>query len=45
MVTGEPPFYSDDIPTLYKNIKEGQLKLPKYLTEEAKMLIKVRSIG
>ena len=23
LVTGEPPYYSDDIPTMYKNIKEG----------------------
>jgi len=26
---GEPPYFSDDIPTLYKNIKEGKLKFPK----------------
>jgi len=41
MLTGEPPYYSDDIPTMYKNIREGQLKFPKNLTEECKNVIKV----
>lgn len=36
MLTGEPPFYSDDIPTMYKNIKEGVLKFPPKISEEAK---------
>jgi hypothetical protein len=42
MISGEPPYYSDDIPTMYKNIKEGILKFPKGMTEEAKNCIKVR---
>ena len=29
---GEPPYFSDDIPTLYRNIKEGKLKFPKNLS-------------
>lgn len=41
MLTGEPPFYSDDIPTMYKNIKEGVLKFPKNLSEDSKNCIKV----
>lgn len=39
-LTGEPPYYSDDIPTLYKNIKEGNLKFPNYISEDAKNLLK-----
>ena len=26
MLNGEPPFYNDDIPTMYKNILAGNLK-------------------
>lgn len=40
---GEPPYYSDEIPELYKNIKEAKLKFPKGISEEAKSLISVRS--
>jgi len=40
MVCGEPPFYSDDIPTMYKNIKEGTLKFSSKVSEEAKNCIK-----
>lgn len=36
---GEPPYFSDDIPTLYRNIKEGKLKFPKNISENAKSLI------
>jgi serum/glucocorticoid-regulated kinase 2 len=36
---GEPPYFSDDIPTLYKNIKEGKLKFPKNVSENAKSFI------
>lgn len=41
MIVGEPPYYSDDIPTMYRNIKEGNLKFPKNISDEAKNLIKV----
>ena len=40
MLVGEPPYYSDDIPTMYKNIKEGILKFPKNISDEAKSCIK-----
>lgn len=40
MLTGEPPFYSDDLPTMYKNIKEGTLKFPPRISEEAKNCIR-----
>jgi serum/glucocorticoid-regulated kinase 2 len=41
MLVGEPPFYSDDIPTMYKNIREGVLRLPRNLSEECKNCIRV----
>ena len=41
MLTGEPPYYSDDIPTMYKNIKDGNLKMPANLSDDAKSLMKV----
>ena len=41
MLVGEPPYYSDDIPTMYRNIKEGVLKFPKNLSEECKNCIRV----
>lgn len=36
---GEPPYFSEDIPTLYRNIKEGKLKFPKNISENAKSLV------
>lgn len=38
-IIGEPPYFSDDIPTLYRNIKEGKLKFPKSVSEVAKNVI------
>ena len=40
MLTGEPPYYNDDIPIMYKQIKEGILNFPKNVTIEAKNFIK-----
>lgn len=40
MVTGDPPYYNDDIPTMYANIKSGQLKFPKSVSAEARDLIR-----
>ena len=40
-LVGLPPFYSDNIPKLYQDIKEGILKYPNNLTPEAKNLLKV----
>lgn len=39
MLTGDPPYYNDDIPTMYKNIKEGNLKFPNNISSRAKDLI------
>jgi len=41
MVVGEPPYYSDDIPTMYKNIREGILKFPSHISDDCKNCIKV----
>ena len=42
MVTGDPPYYNDDIPTMYKNIKEGILNFPSHVSENCKHLIRVK---
>jgi serum/glucocorticoid-regulated kinase 2 len=36
MLVGIPPFYNDNMETLYKNINKGKLKLPQYLSNGAK---------
>mmetsp|Transcript_17985 Transcript_17985/g.12922 ORF Transcript_17985/g.12922 Transcript_17985/m.12922 type:complete len:85 (+) Transcript_17985:2217-2471(+) len=42
MLVGIPPFYNDDIKVLYKNISKGKLKIPKYLSKQARnVLIRV----
>ena len=39
MLVGIPPYYSNNKEQLYENIKKGPLKLPNFLSEEARMLI------
>ena len=39
MMVGIPPFYNDNMKILYENIEKGRLKLPKYLSSEAKKLL------
>jgi serine/threonine protein kinase len=39
MLVGIPPYYSDNIKMLYQNIEKGNLKMPKYLTNEAKKFL------
>jgi len=39
MMVGIPPFYNDNMKVLYENIEKGRLKLPKYLSNEAKKAI------
>lgn len=36
MLVGIPPYYNDNIKVLYQNIEKGKLKIPKYLSNEAK---------
>ena len=42
MLSGDPPFYNDDIPTMYKNIKEGNLLFPDNIAEKTKNFILVK---
>ena len=39
LLTGLPPFYTNDKKQLFQNILTKQLNLPKYLSTEAKSLI------
>ncbi|CDW79366.1 protein kinase domain containing protein [Stylonychia lemnae] len=39
MLVGMPPYYNDNIKVLYQNIEKGKLKIPKYLTNEAKKFL------
>jgi serine/threonine protein kinase len=39
MMVGIPPFYNDNMKILYENIEKGRLKLPKYLSIEAKKVL------
>lgn len=36
MLVGIPPYYNDNIKILYQNIEKGKLKIPKYLSKDAK---------
>ena len=45
MLIGMPPYYSDDIPSLYKLIQDARLSIPKNISEEAKSLLKVIKIN
>ena len=40
MICGSPPFFSNNIKTLYKNITQSKLKLPNYFSDELKDLLK-----
>lgn len=42
MLTGDPPYYNDDIPTMYKKIKEGNLTFPSYVSSKARNIINVK---
>lgn len=41
MLVGIPPYYNDNIKVLYQNIERGKLKIPNYLTNEAKRFLTV----
>jgi len=32
MVVGEPPYFNDDMDTLFDNIKHGKLRFPSHMT-------------
>eukprot|EP01133_Synstelium_polycarpum_P003623 gene3623-4151_t len=39
MLTGLPPFYSQNVSMMYQKILNGELKIPSYITPEAKSLL------
>ena len=39
MLVGIPPFYNDNISVLYQNIQKGKLKVPQYLSRNAKNIL------
>lgn len=39
MLVGIPPFYHDNMKVLYENIEKGKLKLPKYLSNDARKVL------
>ncbi|KAH8919960.1 Pkinase-domain-containing protein [Atractiella rhizophila] len=39
MLTGLPPYYDEDIPTMYKKIVNNPLKFPDWMSEEAKSIL------
>ncbi|KAM9974995.1 hypothetical protein ACTFIW_008468 [Dictyostelium discoideum] len=39
MLTGLPPFYSQNVSTMYQKILNGELKIPTYISPEAKSLL------
>ena len=39
MLVGIPPYYSNNKEQLYENIQRGPLKLPNFLSEEARALL------
>ena len=41
LLTGLPPYFDDDLKTMYKKIVEGQLKIPEYLSKDARNLLSV----
>ena len=41
MLTGLPPYYDDDLKTMYHNIAFGKLPIPKYLSTPARTVLRV----
>ena len=40
MISGSPPFYANDMSTMYQNISKNNLMLPDYFSDELKDLLK-----
>jgi serine/threonine protein kinase len=41
LMVGLPPYYDDDIATMYRNIAFGKLKIPRYLSNPARTVLRV----
>jgi len=44
LLAGHSPYYSDDIPAMYENIKKAKLKLPRLGSDRAMNLLKVNIV-
>ena len=44
MITGQPPYYNEDIDKLYKKISKESLIFPSYVSEKAKKILIVKNI-
>ena len=44
LLVGLPPYYDDDIKTMYRNIAYGKLQIPKYLSTQARAVLRVTII-
>lgn len=44
MISGTPPFYANDLGTMYKNIAKSKLLMHDYFSEELQDILKVNSI-
>lgn len=42
MLVGSPPYYDDDLKTMYRNIDEGNLVFPCDISDDAQDLIRVK---
>jgi len=38
MLVGEPPYFDDNIESLYQNIRSGKLKFPSGISKQAKSI-------
>jgi hypothetical protein len=41
MLIGIPPYYNEDVMKLYENISKGKLKIPNYISKNAKSILLV----
>lgn len=41
LLVGLPPYYDEDLTTMYQNITQGKLKIPRYVSLEARAVLKV----
>jgi len=41
MLVGLPPYYDNDLSAMYQNIAYGKLRVPRYVTPEARTILKV----
>lgn len=45
LLVGFPPFYTDNIKKLYKNIQTAKLQIPNFISKDAKDLLTVSAVA